>query len=91
MKVRAEPGVDLLWQTEPSAGRRVAPTNSFLRFEKEWVEQSVAECFEQQVDRYPEHLAVKAGTCELTYRALNQAANRVARAILRERGHLRQF
>src|SRR5712692_1074509 len=42
--------------------------------------------FEQQVRRYPDRLAVKTRYHELTYEALNAAANRVARTILALRG-----
>jgi acyl-CoA synthetase (AMP-forming)/AMP-acid ligase II len=38
------------------------------------------------VDRYTDRLALRAKGHELAYEALNQEANRVARAILAERG-----
>ena len=63
-------------------GHCVGPTNPFVEFKKTEVEQSIADRFEQQVAKYPERLAVKSKHQELTYDALNNAANRVARAIL---------
>jgi amino acid adenylation domain-containing protein len=67
-------------------GRRVGPTNTFIEFKKENIEQSIPDRFEQQVDRYPNRLAVKAKSHALTYDTLNKVTNRVARAILAQRG-----
>jgi len=69
---------------EPSA--RVVPTNSYLRFEPEEIEQSIAMRFEQQARRWPARIAVKTAQHELTYAALNRAANRLAHLLLQERG-----
>ncbi len=41
---------------------------------------------EQQAALHPDHLAVRAGSDALTYRALDQAANRMAHAILQQIG-----
>lgn len=64
----------------------VHPTNAFIEFKKEEIEQSLPQRFEQQVSQYPDRIAVKSRSQEFTYTALNQAANRVARAILAQRG-----
>ena len=65
------------------------PTGDFIELQPEEIEQSVAQRFEKIVGRYPDRLALKTSTCELTYRQLNGAANRVARAILAmRRAHL---
>src|SRR5918992_5422565 len=61
------------------------PTGTFVEFKKEEVEQSIPGRFEQQVHKYPDRLAVKSKSHELTYDTLNKAANRIARAILAER------
>ena len=74
----------------PAQSNRVSPTNPFVRFTAEEVEQSIADRFEQQVARFPDRLAVKTRDHELTYEALNKAANRVARAVLAERGEGKQ-
>ena len=66
--------------------RCVHPTGTFIKFEKTEIEQSIAARFEQQVARYPDRLAVKTGNYQLTYDALNRVSNRLARAILEQRG-----
>src|SRR5215210_5398418 len=66
--------------------RRVHPTNAFIRFAKEETERSIPQRFEQQVSRYPDRLAVKTRNHQLSYAALNKVANRVARALLAQRG-----
>ena len=70
----------------PEQLRRVHPTNAFIRFEEEETEQSIPQRFEQQVSRYPDRLAVKTRNHQLSYAALNKVANRVARALLAQRG-----
>jgi non-ribosomal peptide synthetase component F len=62
------------------------PTGDFTELQPDEIEQSVPERFEKIVARYPDRLALKTRTCELTYRQLNAAADRVARAILATRG-----
>ncbi len=62
------------------------PTGVFAEFAKEEVEQSIPDRFEQQVAKYPDRLAVKTKDHVLTYEELNKAANRVAHAILAQRG-----
>jgi amino acid adenylation domain-containing protein len=59
----------------------VHPTGTFIAFAPEAIEQSIPNRFEQQVACHPERLAVKSRHQTLTYAALNQMANRVARAI----------
>ena len=65
--------------------RYVHPNNPFIKFDKEDVELSVPERFQKQVDMHPEQIAVKTGEHVFTYNALNQFANRIARAILIKR------
>lgn len=62
------------------------PNGTFVEFKKEEIEQSIPNRFERQVHRYPDRLAVRTRSHELTYDALNRAGNRVARAILAQRG-----
>ena len=64
----------------------MAPTNSYLRFEPEEVEQSIATRFEQQARRWPTRVAVRTAGQELTYAALNRAANQLAHLLLQELG-----
>ena len=44
---------------QPMHGHRVHPTNPFIEFKKEEIEQSIPERFEQIVQLYPDRLAVK--------------------------------
>jgi non-ribosomal peptide synthetase component F len=52
----------------------------------EVTEQSIPARFEQQVAQFPHRLAVKSRRDTLTYAALNHMANRIADAILQQRG-----
>jgi amino acid adenylation domain-containing protein len=65
---------------------KVPAPDSFVRFERSAIEQSIAQRFEQQVKLYPHHLAVKTRQQQLTYAELDRAANRLANAILSIRG-----
>ena len=62
------------------------PTGSFVRFEIEEIEQSVADRLDQQMSKYPNNLAIKAGDHQMMYDELNTNANRLAHALLDERG-----
>ena len=62
------------------------PTGRFVEFKREEIEQSIPDRFEQQVAKHPDRLAVKTKSHQFTYDELNKAANRVARAILAQRG-----
>ena len=66
--------------------RCVHPTGTFTEFTEDEIEQSIASRFEQQVTRHPHRLAVVNGDSSLTYDNLNRQANRVAQAILAQRG-----
>src|SRR5262245_32388568 len=66
--------------------RRVYPTNLFTPIAAQEVEQSVPQRFEAQARRYPDRLAVKTRAHAWTYAELNRHANRLARAILAQRG-----
>jgi amino acid adenylation domain-containing protein len=58
------------------------PTGKFVEFTREEVEQSIAARFEKTVAEHPDRVAVKTTNCTLTYKTLNETANRIARAIL---------
>ncbi|MFC1716326.1 AMP-binding protein [Candidatus Poribacteria bacterium] len=75
-----------LSRNEAIIARHMGPDSSFARFRKEDVEQSIPERFRQQVAKYPDRIAVKTKNYQLTYRELNEAANRMAQAILAQRG-----
>lgn len=72
--------------TDSSDVHSSRPLNDSVAFRKAEIEQSVSSRFEEQVRRYPGRLAAKTERHELTYDALNQNANGVARAILARRG-----
>ncbi|MFC1716663.1 AMP-binding protein [Candidatus Poribacteria bacterium] len=67
-------------------GKRFGPTNDFIEFRREEIEQSMPSRFQKQVAKYGDRLAIRAEEYELTYDELNQRANRIARAILEQRG-----
>ena len=50
-------------------------------FPRDAVEQSITSRFEQQVELYPDRLAIANADLSLTYNELNRLANRIARAI----------
>ena len=54
----------------------------FIRFEKRDIEQSIPTRFEQQVEKYPQKLAIKTRTIEWTYNELNGRANQISQKIL---------
>ena len=66
------------------------PTGNFVEFKKEEVEQSIPQRFEKIARKYPERIAVKTQAGQVTYDALNRAANRLAHAILALRGEGRE-
>ena len=63
------------------------PTGTFIEFPKEDVETSISARFEKIVEQFPNRPAVINWNRPLTYRELNQAANRLAHAILAQRGN----
>jgi non-ribosomal peptide synthetase component F len=69
-----------------SQAKRSRPTGTFIEFKKQEIEQSIPQRFEQIVCKYPDRLAVNTRRYALTYGALNQTANRVARAIVEHSG-----
>ena len=73
-------------QQQAIRARCAHPSGAFVRFPMAAIEQSISDRFEQQVERYPDRLAVKTRTHAFTYAELNEAANRVAHAILELRG-----
>jgi non-ribosomal peptide synthetase component F len=60
----------------------IHPTGIFFEFKKEEIEQSIPERFEQQVCNHPDRLAIETESQQLSYTALNEAANRVAWGII---------
>ncbi|MBI2759440.1 MAG: amino acid adenylation domain-containing protein [Chloroflexi bacterium] len=62
--------------------RCVHPSNTFVQFKKEEIEQAIASRFEEQVRKYPERLAVKCRRQNISYAALNNISNHLANRLL---------
>jgi amino acid adenylation domain-containing protein len=62
------------------------PSGKFIEFPKEDVETSIPARFEKIVEQFPNRPALITRNRTLTYHELNQAANRLAHAILAQRG-----
>ncbi|MBR8840738.1 MAG: amino acid adenylation domain-containing protein, partial [Stigonema ocellatum SAG 48.90 = DSM 106950] len=78
----------LLTETEryylKSRGNVVHPSNPFITFDKQDIEQSIPVRFDQQVRKYPYNIAVHTKNYHWTYSELNQQANGVAQAIRKQ-------
>jgi amino acid adenylation domain-containing protein len=61
------------------------PTNAFIEFPSAAIEQSIPARFAQQVNRYPQQIAVQTQQIQLTYLQLNEQANQVAEVLLTQR------
>ena len=68
----------------------IHPSGRFVEFSKEDVELSMPARFEKIAARYGHRTAVKRGNQALTYQDLNQAANRLAHAIVAQRGKVQE-
>ena len=68
----------------------IHPSGRFVEFPKEDVELSMPARFEKIAARYGHRTAVKRGNQALTYQDLNQAANRLAHAIVAQRGKVQE-
>jgi non-ribosomal peptide synthetase component F/acyl carrier protein len=62
------------------------PAGAFEEFLPEDLEGSIPERFEKIVRKYPDRIAVKTRSHEVSYDGLNRAANRLARVILAKTG-----
>ena len=62
------------------------PGGRFVEFRKEEIDQSIAERFEKIAGEFRERPAIKSKNYSLTYDELNRSANRVAQAIIGQRG-----
>ena len=68
----------------------IHPSGRFVEFPKEDVDLSMPARFEKIAARYGHRTAVKRGNQALTYQDLNQAANRLAHAIVAQRGKVQE-
>lgn len=75
------------WSDLQPPRRCVRPTNAFVRFEKEWVERSIPECFADRArQQHAGRVAISGTTYELSYLELDRLSDRVAQAIVSRRG-----
>ena len=65
-------------------------SGTFVEFPEEDVETSLSERFEKMAGRFPDRPVAKARNRTLTYQELNQAANRLAHALLAQHRKMRQ-
>ena len=76
----------LLTETERyqllSGRNLIQPSNPFSEFLKSEIKQSIPSRFQQQVEKYPHHFAIKTRNHEWTYQELNCQANRIAQKLL---------
>lgn len=63
-----------------------SPSNSFVEFKKDDIEQSIPQRFEKQVAKNPQRAAFRFKSIEVTYEELNKASNCIANLILAEHG-----
>ena len=61
------------------------PSGAIVEFTDQEAQQSVVKCFEEQVRRHPDRLALKTRHHAYTYAELDAAANRVAHALIERR------
>jgi amino acid adenylation domain-containing protein len=86
MKDHSTPRTNVSAEQEAIRAKCFHPSGTFVEFMKDEIEQSIPERFEKMVRLYPDRIAVKAEDRSLTYDELNQAANRIAHALLVQRG-----
>ena len=74
--------VSLPPQQEALLARCYHPTEPFIEFGSEEIEQSIADRFEEQVQKHSQRLAVKTGESELTYDELNRDFHETVNAFI---------
>ncbi|MHC4593265.1 MAG: AMP-binding protein [Planctomycetota bacterium] len=77
----SDSGVGSSSSSHEAPSRRVCPSNAFVPFAREEIDQSLPERFEAQVGQHEDWMALDTRTNRLTYGELNAQANRLARVI----------
>jgi amino acid adenylation domain-containing protein len=77
-------------EQEAIRGKCFHPSGKFVEFPKQDVETSIPRRFEKIAGQFPDRIAVTMRNRTLTYQELNQAANRLAHAILAQRGQTQE-
>ena len=86
MSELSRPFVDLPPEQLAIRAKCFHPRGAFEEFLPEDLEGSIPKRFEKIVRKYPERIAVKTRSLEVSYDDLNRAANRLARVILAKTG-----
>ena len=86
MSTSLSDGVNIPPEQQALRARCFHPTEPFIEFRREEIEQSIADRFEDQVRKHSRRPAIKTRDRELTYDELNKIANRMAHAVLADRG-----
>ncbi|MBU6344947.1 AMP-binding protein [Cylindrospermopsis raciborskii] len=68
------------------ANKLITAPAKFIPFDPRDINKSITSRFEQQVNKYPDAIAIKTTHETLTYHKFNQRANQLANAILSQRG-----
>ncbi len=75
----------ILSQTEHQRGyqfkSRVCLDKPFTEFPKTAIDQSISDRFSEQVNQYPDHIAIHTKNHQWTYRRLNDQANAIAQTL----------
>jgi len=77
-------------EQEAIRGKCFHPSGKFVEFPKQDVETSIPKRFEKIAGQFPDRVAVTMRNRTLTYQELNQAANRLAHAIMAQRGETQE-
>ena len=85
MSASPESLADLPSEQQRTRSRSAHRLGTFIEFPPEGIAQSISDRFEEQARRYPARPAIRTPSRTLSYADLNQAANLVAHAILRQR------
>lgn len=86
MRHSVEPIADIIDELQPNPSHLVGPINAFTEFAVQDIARSIPDRFEKQVAKYRQRVAIKTPDIQLDYHSLNQAANRLARAIVTQHG-----
>jgi non-ribosomal peptide synthetase component F len=73
-------------EQEAIRARCFHPSGVFTRFSETALDYSVPRRFEEIVRKYPDRMAVETSTQKITYNDLNKVSNRLAHALVVQRG-----
>jgi len=70
----------------PDTRQEIVPPKDFIPFDKEAVDDSIVHRFESICLAYPEKIAIRSEGESITYKQLNERANRLAQAVIERSG-----